>query len=48
MLFLNKTDTAKRDFTVEEFLKTKNNIRQNSLSEKMGDIDMQRELTKLH
>jgi len=48
MSFLNITDTAKRDFIVEEYLKSKNNIRQNSLAEKMGDIGMQRELTKLY
>jgi hypothetical protein len=48
MSFLKITDPAKRDFVVGEFLKLKNNIRQNSLSEKLGDIGMQRELTKLY
>ena len=48
MSFLNITDTAKRDFLVQEYLKTKNNIRQSSLAEEMGDIGMQRELTKLY
>ena len=37
MSFINITDTAKRDFIAEDFLRTKNNMRQNSLSEKMGD-----------
>ena len=48
MSFLNITDTSKRDFIVQEYLKTKTNIRQNSLSEKLGDIGMQKELTKLY
>lgn len=48
MSLLNITDPAKRDFHVEEIQKTKNNIRQNFLSEKFGDIGLQRELTKLH
>ena len=47
MSFLNMKDTSKRDFIVQEHLKTKNNIRQNSFSEKLGDMGMQRELTKL-
>ena len=48
MSFLNITDPEKRDFLVKEFLKSKQNIRLNSLSEKRGDIGLQRELTKLY
>ena len=48
MSFLKITDPAKRDFIADEFRKTKNNIRQNFLSEKLGDIGLQRELTKLY
>ena len=33
---------------MKEFLKSKQNIRLNSLSEKLGDIGLQRELTKLY
>ena len=48
MSFLKITDPAKRDFIVEEFLKSKKNIRQNFLSERLGDIGLQRELTRLY
>lgn len=48
MPFLEIKDPEKRDFLVQEFLKTKNNVRQNFLAEKMGDIGIQRELTKLY
>src|SRR5688572_22453347 len=48
MSFLKITDPAKRDLIVEEFLKTKKNIQQNFLSEKLGDIGLQQELTKLY
>ena len=48
MSFLKITDPEKRDFIVNEFLKSKHNIRQNSLSEKLGDIGLQRELIKLY
>jgi len=48
MSFLKITDPQKRDFLVKEFLKSKHHIRQNSLSEKIGDISLQRELTKLY
>ena len=48
MSFLKITDPEKRDFLVKEFLKTKQNVRQNSLVEKLGDIGLQRELTKLY
>ena len=48
MSFLKITDPAKRAFIVEEFLKTKKNIQRDYLSEKLGDIGLQRELTKLY
>src|SRR5205809_4645995 len=48
MSFLKIDDPIKRAHIVEEFLKTKKNIQQNFLSEKLGDIGMQRELVKLY
>ena len=48
MSFLNIKDPAKRDFIVQEYLRIKKNIQQDSLAEKMGDIGLQRELTKLY
>ena len=48
MSFLKITDPAKRDLIVADFLKTKKNIQQNFLNEKLGDIGMQQELTKLY
>jgi len=48
MSFLKITDPKKRTLIVEEFLRIKNSIQQNSMSEKSGDYDMQRELTKLY
>src|ERR1043165_3096015 len=48
MSFLKITDPAKRELIVEEFLKTKRNIQQNYLSEKLGDLGLQRELTRLY
>jgi len=46
MSFLKISDPKKRDFIVEEFLKTKRNIQENFLTERLGDISAQRELTK--
>ena len=46
--FLEITDPSKRDYIVEEFVKSKKNIIQNSRSERLGDIGLQRELTKLY
>src|SRR5678815_404073 len=48
MSLLKITDPAKRDLIVAEFLKTKKNIQQNFLNEKLGDIGMQQELTKFY
>ena len=41
------TDTKKTDFTVNEFLSTRQNIQQNFLSERLGDLNTQYELLKL-
>jgi hypothetical protein len=48
MSFLKITDPAKRHFIVEEFNKRKKNIQQNFLSERLGDIGLQRDLTKMY
>lgn len=48
MSFLKISDPIKRDLIVNEFLKTKRSIRQNVLEEKLGDIGLQRELSKLY
>src|SRR6218665_3000830 len=48
MSFLKITDPSKRDFIIEEFLRSKKNIKQNFLSEILGDIGLQRELTKMY
>ena len=47
MSFLKITDPKKRDFIANEFLKTRQNIHQNSLSERLGDVSTQYELSKL-
>ena len=47
MSFLKIRDPKKRDLIVEEFLKTRRNIQGNFLSERLGDISEQRELSKL-
>ena len=47
MSFLKVTDPTKRDFIVNEFLKTRQNIQQNFLSERVGDVNKQYELSKL-
>ena len=47
MSFLKITDSKKRDFIVNEFLKTKQNIQQNFRSERVGDVNTQYELSKL-
>ena len=43
MSFLKITDPKKRDFIVNEFLKTRQNIQQNFLSERVGDLSTQYE-----
>ena len=47
MSFLKITDPKKRDFIVNEFLKTRQNIQQHFLSECVGDVNTQYELSKL-
>ena len=47
MSFLKITDPKKRDIIVNEFLKTRQNIQQNFLSERVGDSSTQHELSKL-
>ena len=47
MSFIKKTDPAKRDSIIKETLDLSIAIKQNSLSEKLGNIGLQRELTKL-
>ena len=47
MSFLKITDPKKRDFIVNEFLNTRQNIQQNYLSERVGDFSTQHELSKL-
>ena len=44
MSFLKITDPKKRDFKVNEFLKTRQNIQQNFLSERVDDSSTQHEL----
>ena len=43
MSFLKITDTKKRDFIVNEFLKTRQNIQQTFLSERVGYVNTQNE-----
>ena len=47
MSFLKITNPKKRDFIVNEFLKTRQNIQQNLLSERLGDVNTQYEFSKL-
>jgi len=46
MSFLKITDPAKRDFLVQEYLKTKDNVRKNYITERTGELGVQRELSK--
>ena len=45
MSFLKITDPKKRDFIVNEFLKTRQNIQQNL--ERVGDVNTQYDVSKL-
>ena len=47
MSFLKITDPKKRYFISNEFLKTRKNIKQNILSERVGYLSTQYELSKL-
>ena len=48
MSFLKITDPTKRDQTVKEYLKLKKNIRDNLLSERAGEQQLQTELMKFY
>ena len=48
MSFLKITDPTKRDQTVKEYLELKKNIRDNLLSERAGEQQLQTELTKFY
>ena len=48
MSFLKISDPTKRDQTVKEYLELKKNIRNNLLSERAGDQQLQTELTKFY
>ena len=48
MSFLKIRDPVKRDQTVKEYLKLKKNIRDNLLSERTGEQQLQTELTKFY
>ena len=48
MSFLKITDLTKRDQTVKEYLELKKNIRDNLLSERVGEQQLQTELTKFY
>ena len=47
MSFLKITDPKKRDFIDNKFLKTRQDIQQNVLSERVGDLSTQYELSEL-
>ena len=47
MSFLKITDPQKREFIVNEFVKTRENIQQNFLSERLGDLNTQYKFSKL-
>lgn len=47
MSFLKINDPKKRDFIVDQFLKTKENIQKNYISERLGESNIQRELSKV-
>ena len=46
MLFLNINDPKKRDLIVKEYLDLKKNIRDNLLSERTGELELQTDLSK--
>ena len=48
MSFLRISDPTKRDQTVKEYLELKKNIRDNLLSERTGEQQLQTELTKFY
>ena len=48
MSFLKISDPAKRDAMVKEYLKLKKNIRDNLLSERTGELELQTDLSKFY
>ena len=48
MSFLKISDPAKRDATVKEYLELKKNIRNNLLSERTGELELQTDLSKFY
>ena len=48
MSFLKISDPAKRDAIVKEYLELKKNIRDNLLSERTGELDLQTDLSKFY
>ena len=48
MSFLKIKDPAKRDAMVKEYLELKNNIRDNLLSERTGELELQTDLSKFY
>ena len=46
MSFLKISDPVKRDLIVKEYLDLKKNIRNNLLSEKTGELELQTDLSK--
>ena len=47
MSFLKISDPVKRDLIVKEYLETKKNIRDNLLSERTGEQQLQTDLSKI-
>ena len=48
MSFLKISDPAKRDAIVKEYLELKKNIRDNLLSERTGELELQTDLSKFY
>ena len=48
MSFLKISDPAKRDSIVKEYLELKKNIRDNLLSERTGELELQTDLSKFY
>ena len=48
MSFLKISDPLKRDAIVKEYLELKKNIRDNLLSERIGESELQTDLSKLY
>ena len=46
MSFLKITDPRKREATIKDFIETRKRIKDNFLTEKVGEIGIQRELGK--